>query len=145
MKTKRYHKSKGTISEKDFKNTLATIKKYKITDSHLLEIILQSGQAIKPLEVKKQIKGFSVTSGSAWEDKMDSFPSVHIGYIKINNHSAPIRIESLNQSKNLIKVLPKVEGPITEAHFVYPQSLKNVARVQAFRNFLYSKISEWKF
>ena len=48
-------------------------------------------------------------------------------------------------SKNLIKVLPKVEGPITEAHFVYPQSLKNVARIQAFRNFLYSKISEWKF
>ena len=49
------------------------------------------------------------------------------------------------QSRNLIKVLPKVEGPITEAHFVYPQSMKNVARVQAFRNFLYSKISEWKF
>ena len=49
------------------------------------------------------------------------------------------------QSSNLIKVLPKIEGPITEAHFVYPQSLKNVARVQAFRNFLFSKISEWKF
>ncbi len=49
------------------------------------------------------------------------------------------------QSSNLIKVLPKVEGPITEAHFVYPQSLKNVARVTSFRNFLYSKISEWKF
>ena len=49
------------------------------------------------------------------------------------------------QSKNIIKVLPKVEGPITEAHFVYPQSMKNVARVQAFRNFLYSKISEWGF
>ena len=49
------------------------------------------------------------------------------------------------QSRNLIKVLPNTEGPITEAHFVFPQSLKNVARVQAFRNFLYSKISEWKF
>ena len=49
------------------------------------------------------------------------------------------------QSKNLLKVLPKCMGPITEAHFVYPQSLKNVARVQAFRNFLYSKISEWEF
>jgi len=46
---------------------------------------------------------------------------------------------------NIIKVLPQVEGPRTEAHFVYPQSLKNVARVKAFRNFLYSKISEWKF
>ena len=49
------------------------------------------------------------------------------------------------QSRNLIKVLPNVEGPITEAHFVYPQSLKNVARITSFRNFLYSKISEWKF
>ena len=49
------------------------------------------------------------------------------------------------KSTNLIKVLPKEEGPITEAHFVYPQSLKNVARVTSFRNFLYSKISEWKF
>ena len=47
-------------------------------------------------------------------------------------------------SNNVIKVLPKVEGPITEAHFVYPESLKNVARVTIFRNFLYSKISEFK-
>jgi len=46
---------------------------------------------------------------------------------------------------DIVKVLPNVEGPITEAHFVYPQSLKNVAKVQAFRNFLYSKISDWKF
>ena len=46
---------------------------------------------------------------------------------------------------NIVRVLPEIEGPITEAHFVYPQSLKNVARVQAFRNFLYSKISEWEF
>ena len=49
------------------------------------------------------------------------------------------------KSNNLIKVLPKVEGPITEAHFVYSLSLKNVARISSFRNFLYSKISEWKF
>ena len=46
---------------------------------------------------------------------------------------------------NIVKVLPKIEGPITEAHFVYPESLKNEARVKAFRNFLYSKISEWEF
>ena len=46
---------------------------------------------------------------------------------------------------NIVKVLPKIEGPITEAHFVYPQSLKNEARVKAFRNFLFSKISEWEF
>jgi len=50
----------------------------------------------------------------------------------------------VSQSNNVIKVLPNSVGPITEAHFVYPQSLKNVARVQAFRNFLYSKIGDWK-
>ena len=46
---------------------------------------------------------------------------------------------------NIIKVLPQIEGPKTEAYFVYPQSLKNVARVITFRNFLYSKISKWEF
>ena len=46
---------------------------------------------------------------------------------------------------NLIRVLPQIEGPKTEAHFVYPESLKNVGRVVAFRNFLYSKVSKWSF
>ena len=46
---------------------------------------------------------------------------------------------------NIIRVLPQTEGPKTEAHFVYPQSLKNVARVISFRNFLYSKVSKWEF
>ena len=46
---------------------------------------------------------------------------------------------------NIIRVLPHVEGPKTEAYFVYPQSLRNVARVVAFRNFLYSKVKKWEF
>ena len=46
---------------------------------------------------------------------------------------------------NIIRVLPNIEGPKTDAHFVYPQSLKNVARVIAFRNFLYSKVKKWEF
>jgi len=46
---------------------------------------------------------------------------------------------------NITKVLPDIEGPLTEVHFVYPQSLRNVAKVKAFRNFLFSKVSEWKF
>ena len=47
-------------------------------------------------------------------------------------------------SNKIIKVLPNSEGPITEAHFVYPQSLKNNARITVFRNFLFSKIGDWK-
>ena len=51
----------------------------------------------------------------------------------------------INNQSNLIKVLPEIEGPLTETHFVYPASLKNVARISAFRNFIFSKVSEWKF
>jgi DNA-binding transcriptional LysR family regulator len=51
----------------------------------------------------------------------------------------------VSNSNNVIKVLPKSAGPIPEAHFVYPQSLKNTARLTAFRNFLYSKIRKWEF
>ena len=45
----------------------------------------------------------------------------------------------------LVKVLGDTSGPKYEAHFVYPQSLKNVARVQAFRDFIFNKVNEWKF
>ena len=46
---------------------------------------------------------------------------------------------------NLTKILPNESGPQTETHFVYPESLKEVARVKAFRNFIFSKVGEWKF
>ena len=46
---------------------------------------------------------------------------------------------------NLTKVLPNEAGKPTETHFVYPASLKNVARLTAFRNFIFSKVNEWKF
>ena len=46
---------------------------------------------------------------------------------------------------NISRVLPNESGPQTETHFVYPESLKNVARVTAFRNFIFTKVGEWKF
>ena len=46
---------------------------------------------------------------------------------------------------SIVKIIPDMEGPLTETHFVYPPSLKDSAKVKAFRNFLFSKISEWEF
>ena len=46
---------------------------------------------------------------------------------------------------NLTKVLPNETGKPTETHFVYPASLKENARLTAFRNFIFSKVNEWKF
>ena len=45
----------------------------------------------------------------------------------------------------ITKVLPNEPGKPTETHFVYPASLKNNARLMAFRNFLFTKVNEWKF
>ena len=45
----------------------------------------------------------------------------------------------------ITKVLPDETGKPTETHFVYPESLKDNARLIAFRNFLFSKVNEWKF
>ncbi|MFL2883293.1 MAG: LysR family transcriptional regulator [Pelagibacteraceae bacterium] len=46
---------------------------------------------------------------------------------------------------NITKVLQTETGKPTETHFVYPSSLRNIARVKAFRNFIFSKVGEWKF
>ena len=49
------------------------------------------------------------------------------------------------ENKGLVRVLPDIKGPKYEAHFVYPQSLKNVARVKAFRDFIFNKVAEGTF
>ena len=50
-----------------------------------------------------------------------------------------------HNKRGIAKVLPIEPGKPTETHFVYPASLKNNARLVAFRNFIFSKVNEWKF
>ena len=50
-----------------------------------------------------------------------------------------------HNKRGIAKVLPNEPGKPTETHFVYPASLKNNARLVAFRNFIFSKVNEWKF
>ena len=45
---------KGLISEADYDKTIGLIKRYKINDGNLFELILKDCQALKPLEVQKQ-------------------------------------------------------------------------------------------
>ena len=51
----------------------------------------------------------------------------------------------IRDRSGITKVLPDETGKPTETHFVYPASLKDNARLIAFRNFLFSKVNEWKF
>ena len=50
-----------------------------------------------------------------------------------------------HNKRGITKVLPNDPGKPTETHFVYPASLKNNARLVAFRNYLFTKVHEWKF
>jgi DNA-binding transcriptional LysR family regulator len=43
---------------------------------------------------------------------------------------------------NLVEVLPKLRGPTFDAHFIYPEELRNSKRVIVFRDFLRRKILE---
>ncbi len=45
----------------------------------------------------------------------------------------------------LVQILTDVEMPSLESYLVYPEEMKNVARVQVFRDFLISKTQRWTY
>ena len=45
----------------------------------------------------------------------------------------------------LVRLLPQADMPEMDCFLVYAEELKNVARVQAFRDFLVSKAQRWRF
>ena len=59
---------------------------------------MKNCQGLKPIEVEKQIPS---KAWGEWQNQMDSFPKVFVGYIKTNKNQSPIRIESLTYPKKL--------------------------------------------
>jgi DNA-binding transcriptional LysR family regulator len=51
----------------------------------------------------------------------------------------------VDKDAGLVQVLSQLEAPALESYLVYPEELKNVARVQAFRDFLVSKAQRWAY
>ena len=45
----------------------------------------------------------------------------------------------------IVQILPELEMPELECYFVYPEEMKNVARVQVFRDFLVANAQRWRF
>ena len=45
----------------------------------------------------------------------------------------------------LVRLLPQADMPEMECFLVYAEELKNVARVQAFRDFLVTKAQRWRY
>jgi DNA-binding transcriptional LysR family regulator len=49
----------------------------------------------------------------------------------------------VDQSSNLVRVLTESEMPSLDTYFVYPEELRNVARIQVFRDFMIQKAQRW--
>lgn len=51
----------------------------------------------------------------------------------------------INPDSGLVAVLPEANVPSFDTYFVYPDELRNTARVTAFRDFLIAKARRWNF
>lgn len=51
----------------------------------------------------------------------------------------------MHRTRHISRVLPEINGPTTEAHYMYPMELKNSKRIAVFRNFVTQKIGESNF
>ena len=49
------------------------------------------------------------------------------------------------ETKNLVRVLPELEGPGNDAYFVYPEEMRSSQRISVFRDFLVGKVAETRF
>ncbi|GLS23556.1 transcriptional regulator [Labrys miyagiensis] len=51
----------------------------------------------------------------------------------------------VGRDSQLVQILTDAEMPQLETYFVYPEEMKNLARIQVFRDFLVSKAQRWAF
>lgn len=61
-----------------------------------------------------------------------------IGIAALPDYLAPDR-------RDLVRVLPDVEGPTFDCHLVYPDALRQSKRVAAFRDFVVRAAKEWHY
>lgn len=51
----------------------------------------------------------------------------------------------MHRARHISRVLPQIEGPKTEAYYIYPMELKNSKRVNIFRQFITQKMTAASF
>ena len=50
-----------------------------------------------------------------------------------------------DKESGLVPVLPEVEAPSFDTYFVYPEAMKNQAKLKAFRDFMFAKARNWSY
>ncbi|KQZ14210.1 MULTISPECIES: LysR family transcriptional regulator [unclassified Mesorhizobium] len=50
-----------------------------------------------------------------------------------------------DNDSGLVPILPELEGPSFDTFFVYPEAMKNQAKLKAFRDFMFAKARNWSY
>ena len=50
-----------------------------------------------------------------------------------------------DKDSGLVPILPELEGPSFDTFFVYPDAMKNQAKLKAFRDFMFAKARNWAY
>ena len=104
-----------------------------------------------------------------YDTSMNAFPSPHVNWLfdgAGSKFSPSFRANSLialrtamkkgmgiaalpdylvHRARGISRVLPNLDGPVTQAWYVYPVEIKNSKRIAVFRNFIAQKIAESNF
>ena len=51
----------------------------------------------------------------------------------------------IEEDSGLVRLMAKADMPELECYLVYPEEMRSVARVQAFRDFLVSNAQRWQY
>ncbi len=51
----------------------------------------------------------------------------------------------VDKDAGLVQILPEMDVPTFDTFFVYPEAMKNQAKLKAFRDFLFSKARSWAY
>ena len=51
----------------------------------------------------------------------------------------------IDGNSDLVQLIPEADVPAFDCYFVYPEEMRNTARVKVFRDFLISKAERWTF
>lgn len=52
---------------------------------------------------------------------------------------------TVQSNPRVVQVIPEISGPSFDAYFVYPDELRDLKKIAAFRDFLLAKVSAWRF
>jgi len=83
------------------------------------------------------------------KNKINSRAALHVNSlygiyraVKAGIGIGPLPEYFLQEGRGIVQVVPEVEGPTIGAYFVYPEELRNSARVAVFRDYLVREIAK---